>query len=663
MILDGESPTDKCRGIHKILESLPEYNSKTPNSEFPTNGIYFFYEEGEFCTHGNEGQKRIVRVGTHRGDENFRSRINNHYRGNKNSSVFRKHLGGALMRRKDPNDRRLKQWLEQDAPTFQEMEIEVTLELKEHFSFRCIPVEDKKERLQLEEELIATIAKCDKCKPSENWLGNFAADELVRKSGLWNHQHVTSKNYASEKTIERLEDLANPSSSDRFKINNPVRTTDKRKIVLVTTCTGSKNKKIPSSVNFSDFKFLCRNCNGYTLSSCLVIHKWMKHLKKASEKVQAIELYKGPSFPFVVNAFLSIDDDKFEKDHWIISAGYGLLSYNSEVTKYSATFSSGDENFIECSSWWDILTEYNGDYLYRRINSLSDVDTVFITLGNGYAKRIINDIRKINPLCKVYFIVSGSVHSTLNELDKHRNIEFIDVQRPTNYVEYYDYKTKTVFKSGSYQGGLCQNVLSQVAIDFSHDGNLNIEQALKNIGKKAEQIQKIEKSFTQSVNKIIGSRKMKQADKIREFVYGNYIEPARKKGLKQITVRAGEIDRKMRLGRVPNVNSVLSGSKLQEMCGIRLIGTEGTSGSTTATYTYEILSKGKNTMIEEDVEAPVVPEIRDSVQGLKCPECGFMNDQDSRFCEECGSQLNICQNCGNPVKPTSKFCGKCGTKL
>lgn len=58
----------------------------------------------------------------------------------------------------------------------------------------------------------------------------------------------------------------------------------------------------------------------------------------------------------------------------------------------------------------------------------------------------------------------------------------------------------------------------------------------------------------------------------------------------------------------------------------------------------------------------VKPKVVDTTQGIRCPECGFINDQDSRFCEECESQLSICPNCGNPVKPTSKFCGKCGTK-
>jgi hypothetical protein len=663
---EEESLPDKCRAIHEILESLPEYTYKTPKSELPTNGIYFFYEDGEFCTHVNERQKRIVRVGTHRVDENFRNRINSHYRGNKNSSVFRKHLGGALIRRKDPKDKRLKQWLEQDAPTFQEMETEVTTELKEHFSFRCIPVEYKDKRLRLEEELIATMANCDNCKPSENWLGNFAADELVRKSGLWNHQHVTSKNYASEKTIGRLEDLTNLNSSNtnRFKINDSLGTTAKREIVLVTTCTGSKNKDIENSVNFSEFKSPCLNCTDRSLSSCLVIRGWMEKLQNASERVQAIDLYEGSGFPKVREAFLKIDEDKFEKDLWIISAGYGLLSYNEGVTKYNATFSSdGKENFIKCPAWWDLLTEYNDDYLYRRINSLSTDDAVFITLGNDYAKRVMKDIKKINPLCKVYFIVSSTVHTTLKELDKHHNVEFINVRAQSEgSKEYYDPAIKTLFEVGS-KYSVCQNVLKQVAIDFSKDGNLNVERVLKKLGKKAEQVQKIDNPSNQSVNKVMGSGKMKQADKIRDFVCRNYIDPARKTGVKQITVQAGEIDRKMRLGRVPNVNNALSGKKLQEMCEIRLIGTGGSSGSTTATYTYEILSKGGDTMVEEDLGEPKTAEIRDTTQGLKCPGCGFINDKHNKFCEECGLQLNVCPNCENPVKPTSKFCNKCGTRL
>ena len=127
---EEKSIIQKCKIIHEILRPLPEYNHRSSNSELPENGIYFFYEDGEFYGHDNKRQKRIVRVGTHRVDGRFRSRINNHYSGNKNSSLFRKHIGGALMRKRNPNDSRIKQWLEQDTPTFKEIEIEVSRVLK-----------------------------------------------------------------------------------------------------------------------------------------------------------------------------------------------------------------------------------------------------------------------------------------------------------------------------------------------------------------------------------------------------------------------------------------------------------------------------------------------------------------------------------------------------
>ncbi|MCK4252453.1 hypothetical protein KAX97_13475 [candidate division WOR-3 bacterium] len=91
--------------------------------------------------------------------------------------------------------------------------------------------------------------------------------------------------------------------------------------------------------------------------------------------------------------------------------------------------------------------------------------------------------------------------------------------------------------------------------------------------------------------KVFKGEKMSQADEIREFVLKNYIEPARREGKSQITIRAGDVDREMRLGRVPNVNQVLGGMIIERLCGVRLLSKEGTHQSTTMTYTYEILPK------------------------------------------------------------------------
>ena len=179
-----------CWEVHKLVNGLKSFQGSS--EELPLNGIYFFFEDGESYEKDGVKLERIVRVGTHREQGNFRRRIWYHYNGNKNGSVFRKHLGGALIARDDPSDKRLSQWLAQDTPTYPEIEELVSRILRNRFHFRYVMVDDPDERLRLEECLIATLAGCQSCKPSSNWLGRYAKDEKIRLSGLWNSQHVDS---------------------------------------------------------------------------------------------------------------------------------------------------------------------------------------------------------------------------------------------------------------------------------------------------------------------------------------------------------------------------------------------------------------------------------------------------------------------------------------
>lgn len=182
--------------LYSLIQLLPRFDYRTDGKNLPENGVYIFFELGEEVIPQGNVVDRIVRIGAHIKDYRFRGRIRQHYgyknslKGNKNGSVFRKHVGGALLRKANPQDPRLKDWLTQDGPSFIEVEEMVSSILRENFTFSCIRVDDKEERLNLERALIAQFAKYPLGSPSKDWLGLNADSEKVRKCGLWNSQHI-----------------------------------------------------------------------------------------------------------------------------------------------------------------------------------------------------------------------------------------------------------------------------------------------------------------------------------------------------------------------------------------------------------------------------------------------------------------------------------------
>lgn len=98
---------------YDILNQLPRHDWRTASNELPESGIYAFFERGETINMGGRTRDRVVYVGTHTRDGNFRQRIWQHFgpmtklSGNRGASVFRRYLGGALLRRANPRDPRL----------------------------------------------------------------------------------------------------------------------------------------------------------------------------------------------------------------------------------------------------------------------------------------------------------------------------------------------------------------------------------------------------------------------------------------------------------------------------------------------------------------------------------------------------------------------------
>lgn len=53
-----------------------------------------------------------------------------------------------------------------------------------------------------------------------------------------------------------------------------------------------------------------------------------------------------------------------------------------------------------------------------------------------------------------------------------------------------------------------------------------------------------------------------------------------------------------------------------------------------------------------------------STHSLRCPKCGTVVPDGSKFCLACGAPISnntFCKNCGKPLPAEAKFCPECGT--
>jgi hypothetical protein len=73
-----------CEELHLWANSLPVFSVPFDPLTLPLNGIYLLFERGEIA----HGTNRVVRVGTHTGNNQLRSRLNQHFLLEKKIEVF-----------------------------------------------------------------------------------------------------------------------------------------------------------------------------------------------------------------------------------------------------------------------------------------------------------------------------------------------------------------------------------------------------------------------------------------------------------------------------------------------------------------------------------------------------------------------------------------------
>jgi hypothetical protein len=204
-----------CEDLHRWANALPVFSFPFDAPALPLNGIYLLFEKGETA----HGANRIVRVGTHTGNDQLRSRLKQHFLvENKDRSIFRKNIGRAFLNRdRDPflsdweldlTARKAKDQYSGrvDMARQQAIERRVSDYIQSSFSFVAVPADEKEQRLRIEARLISTISFCETCRPSTSWLGRFSPKEKIKKSGLWLVNELYGQSLSNEEFSE-LKDL------------------------------------------------------------------------------------------------------------------------------------------------------------------------------------------------------------------------------------------------------------------------------------------------------------------------------------------------------------------------------------------------------------------------------------------------------------------------
>ena len=80
---------------------------------------------------------------------------------------------------------------------------------------------------------------------------------------------------------------------------------------------------------------------------------------------------------------------------------------------------------------------------------------------------------------------------------------------------------------------------------------------------------------------------MAHADDVREYVFEQYIRPARERGDKTVAVRVGDVHTALRYtNRLPLVCAALGAMKFRDNHRLTLLKTDGPMQSTTTTFTF-----------------------------------------------------------------------------
>ena len=198
-----------------------------PHVRLPLNGIYFFFEKGQKIMINGKEYNRIVRVGINEKQGNFRKRIRGHYKGNIEGSVFRENIGWALLERDGMKPREIYKTKRRykQANSGGPLEEEISKYFSETLTFKAFAINHEKLAIY-EEVLIGALSIYYQYKIRrkelnlDNWLGlhSYSRKDKIRRSGLWNSNHVVLVKCFTPLLFETKVNLSNFSTGFLNKV-------------------------------------------------------------------------------------------------------------------------------------------------------------------------------------------------------------------------------------------------------------------------------------------------------------------------------------------------------------------------------------------------------------------------------------------------------------
>ncbi len=211
-LINIERSKNRAYVLHMLINGLPRYDWRSIRDIPYNNGIYFMFETNEKYL----GMDRVTRVGSHQSQGRLKERLKDHFfRENKDGSIFRKNIGRSILNKiQSPyldvwnlntsttgNKQKYANLINQQLQD--KLEREISNYLRNNFTFTCIPVDNKDERMRLEEGIIASLAGEDSFRPGNNWFGLNSPTHEITTSGLWNVQGLDS-GFLSDFELEKI---------------------------------------------------------------------------------------------------------------------------------------------------------------------------------------------------------------------------------------------------------------------------------------------------------------------------------------------------------------------------------------------------------------------------------------------------------------------------